>query len=157
MLHSKCCWQNCLFQSYFTFHVLHYKYLLAGHFKRWVDFPPHKSIWGPNSDVSAPVGGIWIKVTELEGIYGSYLVQPLLLKQGHLELIAQNHVQKAFEGLKDEKSTTFLGNLCQCSFGLTVKQCFLMLRGNILYFSFCPCVVSLIPERISPDHRIYDK
>lgn len=36
--------------------------------------------------------------TELEGIFGGHLLQPLLFKQGHLELVAQNHVQKAFEG-----------------------------------------------------------
>lgn len=56
MLHSKCCWQNCLFQPNFTFHVLHYEYLLAGCFKRWVDFPLHKSNWEPHSDASDKVG-----------------------------------------------------------------------------------------------------
>lgn len=39
-----------------------------------------------------------------------WMVQPLLLKLGHLELVVQNHVQKAFEDLKDEESITFLGN-----------------------------------------------
>lgn len=159
MLHSKCCWQNCLFQPYFTFRVLQYEYLLVGHFKRWVDFPLDKSNWGPNSDASTPVGGIWI--TESQSWKGALEVtwsNPSFLKQGHLELVAQNHVQQAFEYLKNEESTTFLGNLCQCSFSLTVGSVSWCPEGtSCMYFSLCPDMVSLNPERISPDHRIYDK
>ena len=36
----------------------------------------------------------------LEGTSGGHIVQPALLKQGHLELVAQDHVQTAFEYLQ---------------------------------------------------------
>lgn len=38
-----------------------------------------------------------------------------LLEQGHLELIAQAHVQMLLNIPRDEDSTVSSGNLCQCS------------------------------------------
>ena len=45
-----------------------------------------------------------------------------LLKQGHLEPVAQDHVQMAFEYLQRWRPPTSLGNLFQCSVTLTVKK-----------------------------------
>jgi len=61
-----------------------------------------------------------------------------LLKQGHLEPLAQEHVWTAWSISKDGDPTTSLGKLPQCSVTLTVKKCFLMFRGNLLCFSLCP-------------------
>ena len=44
-----------------------------------------------------------------------------LLKQGHLQAVAQDHVQTAFEYPKDGDFTAAMGKLCQCSGTLTVK------------------------------------
>jgi len=73
-----------------------------------------------------------------EPLSGGLLVQPSLLKQGHLEPIAQDHVRTASEYLQGWRPATSLVNLCQCLVTLIVKQCFLMLRENPLYFSSCP-------------------
>ena len=50
-----------------------------------------------------------------------HLVQ-LLLKKGHLQQGAQEHILVAFEDIQVGESTTSLGNLCQCSGTLTVKK-----------------------------------
>ena len=61
----------------------------------------------------------------------------LLLKQGHQQQVAQDHVHMPFQYPKDGDSAVSLGNLCQCSVTLTVKKCFLMFRGNLLCFRLC--------------------
>lgn len=60
-----------------------------------------------------------------------------LLKQGHLEHVAQDCVQMAFEDLKQGICTAFLGIPFQCSATHTVKR-FLMFRLNLLCFSLRP-------------------
>jgi len=67
------------------------------------------------------------------------------LKQGHQEPVAWDHVQMAFEDLREADSTISLGYLCQCSENFTVKKCFLMLRRNLPHFNLCllPLVLSL--------------
>lgn len=61
-----------------------------------------------------------------------------LLKQGHPEQVAQDHVQVAFEYSKQGDSMAFLGNPCQCSVIPTVKKCFVMVGP--LVFQFVPIV-----------------
>lgn len=57
-------------------------------------------------------------------------------ESGSPKLVSQDHAQIAFE---------YLGNPCRCSVTCTVKKCFLIFRGNPLYFTLCPlsCVLSL--------------
>lgn len=43
-----------------------------------------------------------------------HLVQMPLLKQGHLQLVADDHVQLVFSISKDGDFTSCLGDLCQC-------------------------------------------
>lgn len=45
-----------------------------------------------------------------------------LCKLGHLEQISQNYNHMTFKYLYRMNSTTFLGNLCQCSITRTVKK-----------------------------------
>ena len=47
---------------------------------------------------------------------------PPLLKQGHLEPVAQDHVQMVLNIAKDGDYTILLCSLCQCSVTLTVKK-----------------------------------
>lgn len=54
----------------------------------------------------------------LEGVW-SYS----LLKQGHLEMSAQDHIQTAFEYVQGGKLSSSLGNLCQYSVTFTVEIC----------------------------------
>lgn len=71
-----------------------------------------------------------------------------LLKQGHLEPVAQNHIQRALNVSKDGYSTISLGSLCQvlkhcqtCKIRKYYKQsykCFLMFRRGLL------CPLSLV-------------
>jgi len=59
-----------------------------------------------------------------------------LLKQGHLELVAQECVFRWLLSVsEDGYSTTSMGNLCQCSVTLTVRKCFSIFRWNVLCFS----------------------
>ena len=67
----------------------------------------------------------------------------LLPKQGQLEPFAQDRVQTAFEYLQGERLHNLFGNLLQCSVTLVVKKCFLMFRGNLLWFCPLPFVLSL--------------
>lgn len=75
-----------------------------------------------------------------EGTSGGQLVQTLLLKQGHLELVVQDNVPTAFEDLQEDFITS-PGSLRQCSITLTAKKCLLMFRGNLCY-SVCALSVS---------------
>lgn len=69
---------------------------------------------------------------------------PFHLKQGHMELFAQDHVQMVSGCLQGRKlHMPFQGNLCQCLFTFTVKY-FLIFRWNLLWFSLCP--LPLVPS-----------
>lgn len=85
------------------------------------------------------------RMVEVEGTYGERLVQPLLLRQGHLQT-PQNQVQTALDYLPGGRLQHFSGqpepvlghphrkkSLLRCS------------RGNLLTFSLCllPLVISL--------------
>lgn len=78
------------------------------------------------------------------GEVGSKLWRPFsstpLLKQGHLQQLAQDHAQVAFEVLKISKETdctTSLGNLYYCSITCKVQNYFLIFRQNLLCTSLC--------------------
>lgn len=51
-----------------------------------------------------------------------------MLKQGHLEQVAQDQVQAAFRVFKEGDSITSLCSLCQCSIIHTVKKWFLQIN-----------------------------
>lgn len=56
---------------------------------------------------------------------GRDLVSPgptFLLKQGHPEQIAQDHIQMTFENLQDGDSSASLGSLYQCLLTLTISR-----------------------------------
>jgi len=70
-----------------------------------------------------------------------------LLQHGHLQLVAQDYVQMAFKYLQDWQLHNLSGQPVSC---LTVKNCFLMFRGNLLCLILCPLppVMSLgTPEK----------
>jgi len=86
-----------------------------------------------------------------------------LLKQGHPELVAQDHVQRAFEYSPGD-STNSLGNLCQCSVTFMLTKYFLKFRANCLCFSVCPLPLvlslgttekSLAPSCLHPLFRYF--
>lgn len=69
-----------------------------------------------------------------------------LLKQGHLEQIAQNHVQMAFQCLQGWRFHILSGQafpVLQCSVTLIEKRVFLMLWQNLLYFRLCSLLLIL--------------
>lgn len=55
----------------------------------------------------------------------------LLLKQGHLQMVAPSHIWTAFYCLQGWTSAS-LGSLWQCLVTLTVKNCFLIFRRKLL-------------------------
>lgn len=72
-----------------------------------------------------------IEQLRLETISGGHLV--------HLKLVARTMSRWLLKISKKGGSITSLGNLCQCSF--TVKKCFQVFGGNLLFFSLCPLPV----------------
>lgn len=72
-----------------------------------------------------------------EGTSGCHLVQ-LLLKQGHLEQVAEDCVYLSSECLQGWRFLISLDTLRQCSVTFTVKKCLLLLRKNLLCFNLCP-------------------
>jgi len=62
-----------------------------------------------------------------------------LLKQGHLQLVAQDRVQRACEYLQGWRLQNPLGILCRCLVTLTVKKCFLMFPDRTSGVSVCTC------------------
>ena len=59
-------------------------------------------------------------------------------KQSHLEQVAQEHIQAAFERLQRRRLHNPSGQLFQCSVTLKVKNYFLMFRWKLFCFSLCP-------------------
>lgn len=73
----------------------------------------------------------WIRLDKPQNSWsstGGYLIQPPCL----------NRLFRIVSQWIFNISSAFLGNLCPCSFTLTVKKCVLMFKGNILCFSVCP-------------------
>lgn len=68
-----------------------------------------------------------------------------LLKQGNLQPAAQDHIQTAFDSFQHGRLHNISAQPVPLLSPLTVKQFFLMFRGNILCFSLCqlPLVLSL--------------
>lgn len=77
---------------------------------------------GPWLVLSLQVGGSWRTASTFTGPYSGWgwqgiwvhLLQPLL-RQGHLEQVAQGRIQETFEDFQGGDSTTCLGSLCQCT------------------------------------------
>lgn len=67
-----------------------------------------------------------------------------LLKQGHLDLFAQEHVQMTSEYLQGWRLKTSLG---KCTVTLTARMCFLVFKGNLL------CLFVLITSDPVTGHR----
>lgn len=81
----------------------------------------------------------WLK---LEGASSGHLVQHKDIKQGHLELLAQDHLQAAFEALsKAGDSTTSLDNSYSVSH---IVKCFLMFKQNHLFSDLWPLLLVLV-------------
>lgn len=95
---------------------------------------------------------LWLTISELSQNHcmveaGRYLWRASgptpMLKQGHLERVAQDHVQTACQLSPRKKTPQPLWALCQCSVTLTVEKVFLMLKGNLLCCCVLPLVLSL--------------
>jgi len=61
-----------------------------------------------------------------------------LLKQGHLEQAAQDHIQVGFERLQQRRHHNPFGQPVPVFHTLKVKKFFLMFTWNFLCFSLCP-------------------
>lgn len=70
------------------------------------------------------------------GLWRSSSPSPLL-KQGHLEQVTQDYVQSGFEYLQGWTFHSSLGSFFQRT-TLMVRQCFLMVRQNLLCLNLCP-------------------
>lgn len=83
----------------------------------------------------------------LQGTSGGHLqmVQLSLLKQRYVEMVAQDHIQTAFEYAQGGKLPSSLGNLCQCSVTLMLEIVFPDFQTELPEFIVCPLPAVLSP------------
>ena len=87
----------------------------------------------PNCSYHRTAG--WLR---LGGTSGGHRLQPPCSSRVTHSRLPRTMSRRLLSTSKDGDSTTSLGSLCQCSATLTVTECFLMFRGNLLCVSLCP-------------------
>ena len=89
-------------------------------------------------NLACPCTPVFTEQLRLEGTSVGHLVQPPCFKQGHLEPVAQGHVQTSFEYLQAWRRHKLPGQAVLVLSSLTVKTCVLMFKQSLLCFSLLP-------------------
>ena len=97
------------------------------------------------------------RITELQNGWGwkgsleICLFQPTLLKQDHIDPVAQDYVQTAFEYLQERTAQPLWATRATVQSPSQWRKCFLMFRWKHLHFSLCllPLVLSLCTAEMS--------